>query len=708
MSAASISHAHISGPLGQALAVVGGETWLFDADGTNSKPSHNDIRFFFDFGLEVQPLPAVRSAAEITEALQRETRLFQALDGVLNGMDRDLIQDTRLQRMRRAARLMDDADIAAFVRARVLRPDTDPAWDVVGAERIARMADLPAVVELYGILASPILARINSEIRVWAANQGYNAVRRTEMVERCFGDGLAVAVARGAWQGDRTTLANLLFGARKAKWDPRLVAHLARAMSPAAAPQPVQNVNDEEIGRDTGPEALARTAIHAAFDASRAAARGNDRLASRVRRQTRSPEEERAAVEREIDWIVARFAMNHPGEAWNGLAKLADRQIGRGGAERLAKSLTNIAMRLRPPMADAALSMTRLAIDGAPNDPTPRNATGEILRGMGLLAEALAAYRDTVRDFPNDAVARCGLAETLREKGLLAEALAAYRDTVRDFPNDAVARNGLAETLRETGLLTEALAAYRDTVRDFPNDVVARNGLAESLRETGLLAEALSAYRDTVRDFPNDVFARNGLAVVLMEAGLIDEARIRLCAIPDLPVTKGDWVGAHISCMVDLKSDRANSVLQRLARYAESCPYRGSRGYFSASLAVARLMARQSGPARETLGSLLDTANPNPRVRATLIYLRAHAEMIEGDMNAARQSVARASNLVPYEEFRLRRLRQELERRIGLASSTEQVQAKQIEEADEALVQAEIGVVASMGLQRGFAFRAAA
>ncbi|HVC60230.1 MAG TPA: hypothetical protein VND19_07725 [Acetobacteraceae bacterium] len=52
----SIGTAHVSGPLGQALAVVDGETWLYQSGRERRRPSANDIRFFFDFGLEVRPV----------------------------------------------------------------------------------------------------------------------------------------------------------------------------------------------------------------------------------------------------------------------------------------------------------------------------------------------------------------------------------------------------------------------------------------------------------------------------------------------------------------------------------------------------------------------------------------------------------------------------------------------------------------------------
>lgn len=48
-----ITTAHLCGPLGQALAVVDGETWLYE-NRDKRRPTSNEIHFFFQNGLEVR------------------------------------------------------------------------------------------------------------------------------------------------------------------------------------------------------------------------------------------------------------------------------------------------------------------------------------------------------------------------------------------------------------------------------------------------------------------------------------------------------------------------------------------------------------------------------------------------------------------------------------------------------------------------------
>jgi hypothetical protein len=46
--------------------------------------------------------------------------------------------------------------------------------------------------------------------------------------------------------------------------------------------------------------------------------------------------------------------------------------------------------------------------------------------------------------------------------------------------------------------------------------------------------------------------------------------------------------------------------------------------------------------------------------------MEVHAEAADGNMNAAVESLAVVSNVIPYEQLRLRQIKREIERRFGL------------------------------------------
>jgi tetratricopeptide (TPR) repeat protein len=258
-------------------------------------------------------------------------------------------------------------------------------------------------------------------------------------------------------------------------------------------------------------------------------------------------------------------------------------------------------------------------------------------------------------------------------------------------PDDPAVWNSRAELLREWGRLAEALAAYDCTVEDFPQNVVARNGRAETLRALGRFDEALAAYDRTVEDFPQDVVARNGRAVVLVELGRLNEAREVLKHIELAPRTAGDWVALHILCMIEFRQRITASLAERLEKFASECPYRSQRLYFETTLAVARIALKRMSEARRDLRVIASRPELEADDRAAVKLMEAHTEAADGDFVAAQQSIAAASNVVSFEQFRkLRQLRQEIEKRFGLGATPAPIRADELAAADNTLVRLEM------------------
>jgi tetratricopeptide (TPR) repeat protein len=144
----AISVAHLCGPLGQALAVMNGKTWLYDGNNRRSA-THNDIRFFFEYGLETYPA-AARTERDLVAALNLETRCHQALKSVLMGLDGGLADDLRRRAMLRAERLLEDDAVARFAKARLSTLTARKDWNMDEARRLARRFRTFSVASLYG------------------------------------------------------------------------------------------------------------------------------------------------------------------------------------------------------------------------------------------------------------------------------------------------------------------------------------------------------------------------------------------------------------------------------------------------------------------------------------------------------------------------------------------------------------------------------
>jgi len=210
------------------------------------------------------------------------------------------------------------------------------------------------------------------------------------------------------------------------------------------------------------------------------------------------------------------------------------------------------------------------------------------------------------------------------------------------------------------------------------------------LRDWGRLDEALAAYDRTVEDFPENAVARNGRAVVLSSLGRWNEARAALTSSLSGPRTAEDWVAFHISCTIDLRRGASDDLAERVAHAAIACPFHAQRRYFEATVALVRLTLRQARKTQRELRILSARPDFDVGERAALRIMEAHAEAEGGDLSAARRDLVAASNVIPYEEFELRRMRKAVEIRYGLDSAPAPTRPDKIAELDRRLAGAEV------------------
>jgi tetratricopeptide (TPR) repeat protein len=287
-----------------------------------------------------------------------------------------------------------------------------------------------------------------------------------------------------------------------------------------------------------------------------------------------------------------------------------------------------------------------------PDNVVVRNGRAEVLKVLGRLPEALAAYEETARLHPENVVARNGRAEVLKALGRLPEALVAYEETARMHPDDAVVRTGRAEVLKALGRLPEALAAYEETARMHPDNVVVRNGRAEVLKALGCLPEALAAYEETARRYPENPVTRNGMAHILVRMREWDRA---LALLPEDASGREDWVGLHIRGMLYLRRGQFDAARTIFERGVRDCPFVDSRDFFRTALVMTSLRQNRPQEAAEELKAVTTPALATP---ARVLQLHAYGAM--GDVRKAK----RADDAIPKQVTGVvLDLRLELERR---------------------------------------------
>jgi hypothetical protein len=143
--------------------------------------------------------------------------------------------------------------------------------------------------------------------------------------------------------------------------------------------------------------------------------------------------------------------------------------------------------------------------------------------------------------------------------------------------------------------------------------------------------------------------------------------------------------------MIELRGGATEKLAANLQHYANICPFIEHRRYFETSLAVVRLSLGQIKEARRTIAELSKRTDFDRDERAALKLMEAHAEAAGGDLAAARESIASASNIVPYEEFRLRQLRREIEIRFGMGDRPAPSNPEDSAAEDRKLARLEIG-----------------
>ncbi len=228
-----ISSAHVSGPLGQALAIVNGRTWLLEVGAKQREPNPNEIKLFFDNGLEVRAIvPHPGGPTELDQLrvlLDLEAQRFAALRGLLIGMDSDLSEMLRVSGMERAQELLKSDNVSTFVETRFLQPVDGQPWSVGTARRLASENELSRPARLYEIVESGILETLEGAVREWSATHDPGSLKGALAVSEAYETGLIAEVATAKYDQDYTRLSNLPNKAREKGWRDSLTSALTTA-----------------------------------------------------------------------------------------------------------------------------------------------------------------------------------------------------------------------------------------------------------------------------------------------------------------------------------------------------------------------------------------------------------------------------------------------------------------------------------------------
>ena len=152
------------------------------------------------------------------------------------------------------------------------------------------------------------------------------------------------------------------------------------------------------------------------------------------------------------------------------------------------------------------------------------NIMGAANRGLGHLADALAAFRKVIELNPNYAGAYYNMGNVLQEQGKLDEAIEAYTKAIDIKPDHADAYNNMGLALQDQGKLDEAITSYNKVLSLRPDYADAYNNMGAALKDQGELDEAIEAYNKALAIKPDYAKSYYNMGNALQDQGKLDEA----------------------------------------------------------------------------------------------------------------------------------------------------------------------------------------
>ena len=159
-------------------------------------------------------------------------------------------------------------------------------------------------------------------------------------------------------------------------------------------------------------------------------------------------------------------------------------------------------------MFDRADEIVEAALAAFPEDLWIAHRHTVVAQRRADWVEALRRADSVWQRFPDHAIGYVLRGEVLREMGRLDEADAAFAAAVEHFPEDEWARRGYAELASRRRAWTEALERWQAVRERFPHLVRAQSGLAEALAELNRPDEAEAAVAEVILREPDNAEAR--------------------------------------------------------------------------------------------------------------------------------------------------------------------------------------------------------
>ena len=143
---------------------------------------------------------------------------------------------------------------------------------------------------------------------------------------------------------------------------------------------------------------------------------------------------------------------------------------------------------------------------------------------IGMLDEALKAFKEVITLKPDSAEAYSNLGNVLKDQGKLEDAVKVFEKAILLKPDFAEAFNNLGIVLHAQGHVDEAINSYKKATSLKPDYAEAYANLGLILKAQGKFDEAFKAFKEVITLKPDYAESYTNLGLILKAQGKFDEA----------------------------------------------------------------------------------------------------------------------------------------------------------------------------------------
>ena len=152
------------------------------------------------------------------------------------------------------------------------------------------------------------------------------------------------------------------------------------------------------------------------------------------------------------------------------------------------------------------------------------NILGASRAQIGMLNEAIEAYKQCILLKPDFADAHNNIGVAFRNQGKLDEAIDAYKKAILFKPDYAGAYSNMGVALKDQEKFDEAIEAYKKAILIKPDYAEAYDNMGVALKNKGKLDEAIDVYKKAISLNPLHVKAYYNMGNALKDQGELEEA----------------------------------------------------------------------------------------------------------------------------------------------------------------------------------------